>query len=100
MAYASTSLLNDLFDQLGDVTIAAHAKDFTVVEGLLPHFEEAVIGEGMLDQDTFLRRMLSVRPDAHVLIDIFRTTSSRLPVMASMRLPQAQGSSGMNRLAE
>ena len=69
MAYDSTSLLNDLFDQLGDVTITAHAKDFTVVEGLLPHFEEVVIGEGMLDQDTFLRRMLSVRPDAHVLIE-------------------------------
>ena len=69
MAYDTTSLLNDLFDQLGHVTIAAHAKDFTVVDGLLPHFDEAVIGDGMLDQDTFLRRMLSVRPDAHVLIE-------------------------------
>jgi sugar phosphate isomerase/epimerase len=69
VAYDSTSLLNELFDQLGHVTIAAHAKDFTVVDGLLPQFDEAVIGEGMLDHDTFLRRMLSARPDAHVLIE-------------------------------
>ena len=68
-AYDSTSLLNDLFDQLGHVTIAAHAKDFTVVEGLLPHFEEVVIGKGLLDQETFLRRMGSASPDAHVLIE-------------------------------
>ena len=68
-AYDSTSLLNDLFDQLGDVTIAAHAKDFTVIEGLLPHFEEAVIGRGLLDQETFLRRMRLARPGAHVLIE-------------------------------
>jgi len=69
MAYDSTSLLNDLFDQLGHVTIAAHAKDFTLVEGLLPHFEEAVIGEGLLDQETFLHRMLAARPDAHIYIE-------------------------------
>jgi hypothetical protein len=57
-------LLNDLFDQLGHVTIAAHAKDYTVINGLLPHFDEAVIGDCLLDQDTFLRRMLDARPDA------------------------------------
>ncbi|MBU81245.1 MAG: hypothetical protein CL724_07195 [Chloroflexi bacterium] len=68
-AYDSTSLLDDLFDQLGHVTIAAHAKDFAVEEGLLPHFKEAVIGEGLLDQATFLRRMLAVRPDAHIFIE-------------------------------
>jgi len=57
-------LLNDLFDQLGHVTIATHAKDYTVINGLLPHFDEAVIGDCLLDQDTFLRRMLDARPDA------------------------------------
>lgn len=69
MAYGSTALLNDLFDQLGHVTIAAHAKDFGIVDGLLPHFEEAVIGRGLLDQETFLTRMRAARPDAHVLIE-------------------------------
>ncbi|MBT3942149.1 MAG: sugar phosphate isomerase/epimerase [Chloroflexi bacterium] len=68
-AYDSTFLLEDLFDQLGHVTIAAHAKDFGVVDGLLPHFEEVVIGQGLLDQETFLTRMRYARPDAHVLIE-------------------------------
>ncbi|MDA1257361.1 MAG: sugar phosphate isomerase/epimerase [Chloroflexi bacterium] len=68
-AYDSVSLLADLFGQLGHVTIAAHAKDFTLIEGLLPHFEETVIGDGLLNQEVFLRQMQKARPDAHVLIE-------------------------------
>ena len=62
-------ILVERFDHPDHGNIAAHAKDFTVVEGLLPHCEEVVIGKGLLDQETFLRRMGSVSPDAHVLIE-------------------------------
>jgi sugar phosphate isomerase/epimerase len=68
-AYDTTRLIDESFDLLGAWTIGAHAKDVRVVDGLLPRFEEAEIGDGLLDHVTFLRRMQSAAPDAHVLIE-------------------------------
>jgi len=68
-AYDTTRLINESFDLLGAWTIGAHAKDVRVVDGLLPHFEEAEIGDGLLDHVTLLARMQAVAPDAHVLIE-------------------------------
>ena len=68
-AWDTTRLVNECFDVLGEHTIGAHAKDVRIVDGLFPGFEEAEIGEGLLDHVTFLRRMQQVAPDAHVLIE-------------------------------
>jgi hypothetical protein len=68
-AYDTSALIDASFDALGAITIGAHAKDFRVVDGLLPCFEEAEIGSGLLDHVTFLRRMQSAAPNAHVLIE-------------------------------
>jgi len=68
-AYDSTRLVNESLDVLGRFTIGAHAKDFRIVDALLPHLEEAEIGTGLLDHVTFLRRMQEVAPNAHVLIE-------------------------------
>jgi len=68
-AFDSKSMMDRWFDRLGAVTVGAHAKDFRVIEGLLPHFEEAPIGTGMLDQEHYLRCLQKACPDVHVLIE-------------------------------
>ena len=68
-AYDTTRLLGEFFDLLGDHTLGAHAKDFTVVDQLMVRFEEAEIGSGMLDHVTFLQGMQRVCPTGHVLIE-------------------------------
>ena len=68
-AYDTTRLLDEFFDLVGDYTLGAHAKDFTVVDQLMVRFEEAEIGSGMLDHVTFLQGMQRVCPTGHVLIE-------------------------------
>jgi sugar phosphate isomerase/epimerase len=68
-AYDTTRLVDESFDLLGPYTIGGHAKDFRIVDGLLPHFEEEDLGKGLLDHATFLARMQAAAPDAHVLIE-------------------------------
>jgi sugar phosphate isomerase/epimerase len=67
--YDSTPLLNRLFDCLGPYTISAHAKDVDVEDRHVLHIREVVIGEGRLDQETFLRRFEAACPDGFVLIE-------------------------------
>ena len=68
-AYDTTSLQREFYDLLPDRIFGAHAKDIRLVDALLPHFEEEVIGRGMLDQNEFLTGMQKVCPDGHVLIE-------------------------------
>lgn len=68
-AYDTTALQREFYDLLPDRILGAHAKDFRLVDALLPRFEEEVIGHGMLDQHEFLTGMQKVRPDGHVLIE-------------------------------
>jgi len=68
-AYDTTSLLERLFDALGRYTICAHAKDFVLRDRLVLHIEEAVIGEGLLDQATFLSRFEESCPGGYIQIE-------------------------------
>ncbi len=68
-AYDTTSLLVEFFDLLGECTLGAHAKDFTVMNQLMVRFEEAEIGSGMLNHIAFLQGMQRVCPTGHVLIE-------------------------------
>jgi sugar phosphate isomerase/epimerase len=68
-AYRNTAVLNDLFDQVGEAVICAHAKDVTVGERLVLHIDECVPGQGLLDQETFLRRFEACCPRGAVLIE-------------------------------
>ncbi len=70
-AYDTTSLINEFYDLLPGRIFGAHAKDFTVIEDLLPHFEESIIGqpESMLDEEAFLLGMQKAAPDAHILVE-------------------------------
>jgi sugar phosphate isomerase/epimerase len=68
-AYHSAGLLDRLFDTLGDVTWAAHVKDFVVEDRLVLHIDETVPGRGRLDLEHFFRRFVAAAPDGWVLIE-------------------------------
>ena len=68
-AYDMPRFLGEFFDLIGDRTLGAHAKDFTVMDQLMVRFEEAEIGSGMLDHVIFLQGMQRVCPTGHVLIE-------------------------------
>lgn len=89
-AYGNTDLLNEFYELLPDRILGAHAKDFTLVEGLLPVFEESIIGqpESMLDQATFLHGMQRVCPDAHILIE--HLPDDKVPLAAEGMKREAQ----------
>lgn len=67
-AYDSGSMMDNWFEKLGHVTGDACARDYRVVESSLVHFEETILGQGLLDCRHFLTALQRVRPDGHVLI--------------------------------
>ena len=70
-AYKNTDLINEFYNLIPHNIIGCHAKDFKIIEGLLPHFEETIIGseDSMLDNDSLLKGLSKINPDAHVLIE-------------------------------
>jgi sugar phosphate isomerase/epimerase len=79
-AYNTTTLVNRLYDLLGTYVICAHVKDFRVESRLLVQMNECLLGEGLMDQETFLRRFETCCPDGFVMIE-------HLP---DERIPQAK----------
>ncbi len=71
-AYDTTSLVNHLFDVLGPYTICGHAKDFFLQDRLVLHVEETIIGRGLMDQATFLKRFEQCCPQGYLLIEHLR----------------------------
>jgi len=71
IAYDTTALINEFYELIPDRIVGAHAKDFTVVNALLPHFEESIIGqpESLLDNEALLVGLQKVNPNAHVLVE-------------------------------
>ena len=67
--YNSTSLIHRIFDNLDPYIVGAHAKDIEVEDRLVLHIREVPLGDGRLDQETFLRRFEAACPDGFVLIE-------------------------------
>ena len=82
-AYNTPALLERSYRLLDGRIVGAHAKDFTLVEALLPHFEEAVIGqpEAMLDEVAFLKGMQRACPGAHILVEHY--PEEKMPAAAA-----------------
>ena len=82
VAYNTTSLINEFYELIPDRILGCHAKDFTVVDALLPHFEESIIGqpESMLDNEALLLGLQQVNPKAHVLVE--HLPDDKIPVAA------------------
>ena len=68
-AYNTTSLINRLFDLCGRYVVCAHAKDLTYESSLTVRMHECLLGEGVCDQVTYLRRFEEVCPDGFVMIE-------------------------------
>ncbi|MBH65720.1 MAG: hypothetical protein CL784_04320 [Chloroflexi bacterium] len=82
IAYDTTSLINEFYELLPDRIVGCHAKDFTVVDALLPHIEESIIGqpESLLDNEALLLGLQKVNPKAHVLVE--HLPDDKIPVAA------------------
>ena len=90
-AWDTTRLLDECFDLLGTHTIGAHTKDLRIVDGLFPGFEEAPIGQGLIDHVTYLRRLQQAAPDTHILIEHLPQAEFPAAVRALMTLAQEAG---------
>ena len=71
VAYDTTGLINECIDLMADEIVGCDAKDIKIVDALLPHFEEEVIGapDALLDNVTLLTRLDEVAPDIPVLVE-------------------------------
>jgi sugar phosphate isomerase/epimerase len=83
LAYDTTSLIDEFYELIPDRIVGCHAKDFTVVDTLLPHFEESIIGqpESLLDNEALLLGLQKVNPKAHVLVE--HLPDDKIPVAAA-----------------
>jgi sugar phosphate isomerase/epimerase len=70
--FASTSLVNRLFDVCGKYVACSHVKDLTYEDSIPLRFREVPLGEGRFDNVTFLRRFEECCPDGFVLIEHLR----------------------------
>ena len=61
------------------------------MEALLPHFEEAEIGAGMLDQATYLSRLQATRPGVHAYIEHLATDRFAAAVAAVTAISRSAG---------
>jgi sugar phosphate isomerase/epimerase len=67
--YHSRRVIDRLFDALGDVTWAVHAKDADIEDRHVLHISEVVMGRGRMDLGYMLQRFEAVRPEGFVIIE-------------------------------
>lgn len=62
-------MIHDLFDQLGPYVDTVHVKDFYLEDRFVLHISETVIGTGLMDLGTVLRRAYQTSPDGFVIVE-------------------------------
>lgn len=67
--YNSRRVIDRLFDTLGDVTWAVHAKDADIEDRHVIHISEVVMGRGRMDLGYMLQRFEAARPEGYVIIE-------------------------------
>ena len=67
--YHSQRVLDDLFDTLGDLNWAVHAKDMNIEDRHVVHISEVVMGRGHMDLGHMLKRFEAVRPEGYVIVE-------------------------------
>jgi sugar phosphate isomerase/epimerase len=67
--YHSRRVLDDLFDTLGELNWAIHAKDMAVEDRHVVHISEVVMGRGHMDLGYMLQRFEKVRPEGYVIVE-------------------------------
>ena len=71
--YATTAMLNEIFDQFGPRIIACHAKDLLQGDPKTVQLSEALPGKGVLDYRTFLKRAEAISPEMPLIIEHLTT---------------------------
>jgi sugar phosphate isomerase/epimerase len=68
--YRSGAAIDHMVDVLGpDRILNAHAKDVVVLPRLVTHIDECASGLGILDYDTFMRRVEALGPERYLIIE-------------------------------
>jgi sugar phosphate isomerase/epimerase len=68
-AFNPTPMINQAFDLLGDYIATVHVKDYYLEDRHAIHISETVIGTGMMDFETILRRLQQVQPNGYAVIE-------------------------------
>lgn len=68
-AFNPQPMIHEMFDTLGQYIATVHLKDFYLEDRFVVHIAETVIGTGLMDFDTILRRVQDTKPDAYVVIE-------------------------------
>jgi sugar phosphate isomerase/epimerase len=68
-AFDPAPMINEMFDVLSPYISTVHLKDFYLEERFVVHISEAVIGTGLMDWATLLRRVNQWNPDGYVVIE-------------------------------
>jgi sugar phosphate isomerase/epimerase len=81
-------ILNQLFDMVGPDTVAGHAKDVTILDALVVHIEEVLIGNGTLDYSLFLTRFQEFNPDGYLMVE--HLPDEKVPLARKALVEKAQ----------
>lgn len=68
-AFNPAPMINELFDVLGQYIATVHVKDYYLEDRFVFHVAETVIGTGIMDFATVLRRAHQTRPGGYVIIE-------------------------------
>lgn len=68
-AHNPTPIINEMFDILGPYTDTVHVKDFYLEDRLTFHVAETIVGEGLMDLDTVLRRTEALGSEMYAIVE-------------------------------
>ena len=63
------ALIRECFDKLGPHIVSCHAKDITLHHQAALHFDEVMIGDGVLDYATYLRCLAALPTDVPLMLE-------------------------------
>ncbi|MCC7446084.1 MAG: sugar phosphate isomerase/epimerase [Anaerolineae bacterium] len=68
-AFNPTPMINEAFDLLEPYIATVHVKDYYTEDLLGVHIAETIIGTGLMDFDTILRRLQEIQPNGYAVIE-------------------------------
>ena len=69
IAFDPTPMITELFDVLSPYIATVHVKDYYLEDRLVVHISETVIGTGLMDFETIIRRFYAVQPHGYLVIE-------------------------------
>ncbi len=67
--YENSQLIDECFDKLGPWIVSCHAKDVAWQVEMQVHFREVVLGQGVLDYKTYLKRLAALPHNPPLMIE-------------------------------